>query len=202
MTLLSDLPCFDIIFLMALAFVIGNLGSMPSRYASILQWQAFFNHQEVNFNNKWRALPHFFSNNYFLPFIAVFIFSYLFLLLSAAFIQHMSACCYCTQSVCPLSVFIVGLCCEAPLSQSIFTQIHWLLIGRHLYIILFPRRIIFDILLKYIHEYIENISTQVTEFSQVLHVHSASTQFKKQTITSASETSLMLIPHHHRLYQS
>ena len=86
MTLLSDLPCFDIIFLMAPALVIGNLGSMPSKYASISQWEAFFNHQKVNLDNKWRALPHFVSTNYFLPFVPVLVFSYLSVRLSAAVI--------------------------------------------------------------------------------------------------------------------
>lgn len=86
MTLLSDLPCFDIIFLMAPALVIGNLGSMPSKYASISQWEAFFNHQKVNLDNKWRALLHLVSTNYFLPFVPVLIFSYLSVRLSAAVI--------------------------------------------------------------------------------------------------------------------
>ena len=86
MTLLSDLPCFDLIFLMVLALVIGNLESMPSKYASISQWEAFFNHQKVNLDNKWRALLHLVSTNYFLPFVPVLIFSYLSVRLSAAVI--------------------------------------------------------------------------------------------------------------------
>lgn len=71
MTSLSELLCFDITFLMALALV-RNLRNMSSRNASTSSIADIL-YQKVNFNNKQRALSYSINENCpFLPFRTFF----------------------------------------------------------------------------------------------------------------------------------
>lgn len=153
--------------------------------------------------NREHCLISLIISTYFFPFIPVLMFSYQYLCFECC-LQMAQVCLLLLYSVC-VSSFCTHYC-PVPWDICVLVHLHLdsLAINRKalIYFILYPSRIILNILLKYnVHIHIENVSVQLTGFSQVQHIHSTSTQLKKQIITSAPETSLMLVPHHHCLYQ-